>query len=186
MMLSWISRVPPPMSTAGVEKCVCAARPPPSVAGPRLPDPLDVGDRIVDVVDEDLAHAGSLPGCVVAEVLQPAIVGPDARQPKLVVGCVRWAREQVQGGKERGDGVGEQHLGHRSVRVGLTQPTIVVPVAGAFLPLQVAEGVLEPASPLVEFVVPLRLQITPVGVVVGSRVAVRRDQDKRIFAGTRP
>jgi hypothetical protein len=34
--------------------------------------------------------------------------------------------------------------------------------------------------------VPLRLQITPVGVVVGSRVAVRRDQDKRIFAGTRP
>ena len=55
-----------------------------------LLDPAHVVDRVVDVVEEDLADAGAPLGKLTAPVDEPAVVGADPGEPVLVrlgVGC---------------------------------------------------------------------------------------------------
>ena len=50
-----------------------------------LLDPPHVLDRVVDVVEEDLADARPAARSAAAEILQPAVVRLDARAPALVL-----------------------------------------------------------------------------------------------------
>ena len=50
-----------------------------------LLDPADVGDRLVDVVEEDLPDPGALQRVLVAPVGEPAVVGADPGEPELEI-----------------------------------------------------------------------------------------------------
>ena len=50
-----------------------------------------LGDDVVDIVAEDLADAGTALRVLVAEVLEPAVVGLDAGPPLDGRGQARWA-----------------------------------------------------------------------------------------------
>ena len=78
--------------------------------------PLDVVDRVVDVVQEDLADAGATLGEPAAPVGQPAVVGADAGEAVLVLVGGRRPGEQDEAREERRDGVGEHDLGRRCRR----------------------------------------------------------------------
>ena len=51
----------------------------------RLPRPLGLLDRVVDVVEEDLRDSGATPGRLGAEVGEPSVVGLDPGEPVVVV-----------------------------------------------------------------------------------------------------
>ncbi len=146
-----------------------------------LLDPLDVLDRLVDVVEEYLRDAGALGGCVVAEVLQPTVVRPHARESLVEVFGPRRTGQDGGTREERRHRVGEEHLADRAVTLCLAQATFVVPVAGSAVVDEVTVGVLVLPAPRVELLVPLRFEVRAVGGVIGAGVAVGRDEDVRGF-----
>ena len=141
-----------------------------------LLDPTDVGDRLVDVVEEDLADAGASLRVLAAPVGEPAVVRPDAGEAQLEVVGGRRAREQRHAREERRDRVREDHLADDAVGLELGDAPLVVPVAVALGALQIAERVLVLRPPRVEVVEVPVLEVAAVGVVARARVAVGRDQ----------
>ena len=81
-----------------------------------LPRPLDLLDRVVDVVEEDLRDPGTAAGRLGAEVGEPPVVRLDPGEPVVVVVTRgRLVGREQAGRKERWDRVGEQHLGDDAV-----------------------------------------------------------------------
>ena len=118
-----------------------------------------VGDRIVDIIEEHLRHAGPFFGKACAPVGDPPIVGADADQAELVVLRQGGPGNERAGREERRDRVGEHDLAHDPIGVELGPSALVIPVAGLAIVLQVAEGVLVGAAPLRESVLVLRLEV---------------------------
>ena len=93
-----------------------------------LGDPPDVGDGLVEVVDEDLADARPALGELAAPVVQPAVVRPDAGRRRgnssgVGVGDYR------PGGEERRHRVGKDQLADDAVGLEPRVAALVVPVA---------------------------------------------------------
>ena len=122
---------------------------------PVLLGPVDVGDRVVDVVQEDLRETGAASGPLVAEVDEPAVVRADADESALVVVGRRRGGDHRAGGEERRHRVRERDLGDDAVGVQVGDAALVVPVAGAAVVLEVAERVGVLAAPGVELLLPL-------------------------------
>ena len=137
--------------------------------------PPHLGQRIVDVVGEDLGHAGPAARHQRAEVGQPAIVGLDPGPPALVVGRRRREGQQAPLLEERGHGVREQHLGGDAVGVVLGQASVGVPAAVGGSRLQVGVRVDVGGGPGVELVVPTARQVGPVVEDVAAGVGVCAD-----------
>jgi hypothetical protein len=140
-----------------------------------LLDPAHVGDRIVDIVEEDLADAGTALGKLVAPIDQPAVVG---RHPGMAVAVLLVGRrlgEQHEAGEERRDGVGEHHLGGDAVCLLLGVAHLVVPVAQLPLVAQVLVRVLVLAAPGVKVRNELGVEVLPIGLVAAAGVTVGRN-----------
>ena len=107
-----------------------------------LLDPADVGDGVVDVVEEDLPDAGPPLRELAAPVDQPAVVGPDAGEAVLVVLRPRRLGEQHEAGEERRHRVREDDLTDDAVGRLLAVAHLVVPVAVAPRSPRSRKGVL--------------------------------------------
>ena len=144
-----------------------------------LLDPTHVGNRVVDVVEEDLADAGASRRELGAPVGQPPVVGADAREPQLVVVGGRRTGQECHVGKEGRDGVGEDDLADDAVGLQLGDAPFAVPVAIAVAALQIAKRILVLGAPRVELVEVLRVEVGAVRVVARARVAIGRDERVR-------
>jgi hypothetical protein len=114
-------------------------------------DPPDVLERVLDVVQEDLADAGASLGLLGAEVGHPPVVGLDPGVAQLVLVGGGGLCEQHEVREERGNRVREDDLGHDAVAVLVAVASLGVPVADAVVGvLQVLERVLVLGPPLVE------------------------------------
>jgi hypothetical protein len=100
-----------------------------AAAQPVLLDPVDVGDRVVDVVEEDLSDPGAPVGLAGAEVGEPPVVRANAREPVLVLVGLRRPREQHEVREERGNRVREHDFTDDAVLLEITNAPVVVPVA---------------------------------------------------------
>ena len=114
--------------------------------------PLDLGHRVVDVVQEDLRHARAATRRIGAEVGQPPVVGLQPRPAQLVLVVLGRSGEEVARREERRDRVGEDHLGDDAVVLELLQARLRVPVAIRGLAPEVDERVHVRLRPLVELV----------------------------------
>ena len=106
---------------------------------------------------------------------QPPVVGPDAGQAMLVV--LRFGRrsEQHEAREERRHRVGEHHLADHAVGFLLRIAHLVVPVAEPAAVSEVAKRVLVPASPCVEVLEIVRIEILAVHRVAATGVTVGGD-----------
>ncbi len=147
-----------------------------------LLDEAHVLEGVVDVVEEDLPDAGAALGELAAPVDEPAVVGPDAGQPVVVLVGLGRLGEEDEAGEERRDGVGEDDLAHDAVGLLLAVAHLVVPVAVAAGVAQVAEGVLVLAAPGVEVVEVPGVEVLAVLLVAAPRVTVGRD-DRVVLGG---
>ena len=138
-------------------------------------DPVDVGDGIVDVVEEDLADTGAALGKLATEVHEPAVVGPDAGQTMVVLFGPGGRSEKDEAGEERRDGVGEDDLTDDAIGLLLAVAHVVVPVAEPPRVPEILEGILVLGAPGVELVEVLGVEVLPVGRMAASGVAVRCD-----------
>jgi hypothetical protein len=138
-------------------------------------DPLDVLQRLVDVVQEDLADAGAALGEAGAPLGHPPVVGADAGEPLAELLGARRTGEQNEAGEERRDGVGEHDLGDDAVGLEVAVALVVVPVADAPAVLQVAERVLVLLAPRVELGDHVGVEVRPVHLVAAAGVAVGGD-----------
>ena len=137
-----------------------------------LLDPPDVGDGLVDVVEEDLADAGAALRVLGAPVGEPAVVRPDAGEAQLEVFGGRRPRQQRHAREERRHRVREDDFTDDSVGLELGHAPLAVPVAVASAVLQVTERVLVLLPPRVEVVEILRVEVRAVGLVAGAGVTV--------------
>jgi hypothetical protein len=145
--------------------------------------PAHVGDRVIDVVEEDLPDPGAPLREARAPVGEPAVVRADAGEAQLVLLGHRRARDDRARREERRDRVGERHLRDDAVGLLLRDPPFVVPVLRAPARLQVLERVAVSAAPAVEVVeVPL-LEVRAVHLVVAAGVAVGGDQGQTLAHG---
>ena len=92
--------------------------------------PTDLGERVVDVVQEDLRETGAPAGRGRAEVGDPTVVRLHAGPPAFVVGRRRLERGEVALREERRDRVREQHLGDDALRLGLLRAGARCPSCG--------------------------------------------------------
>ncbi len=139
-------------------------------------DPSNVGDGVVQVVEEHLADAGPPLRAFGHEVGQPTVVGPDAGQAVAVVLGRGGRGEQHEAREEGGDGVGEQDLGHHPVALLVVPPPAAVPIADlqiGVLEVLVRVAVLVP--PGIEVGVELGIQVVPVLGVAAAGVGIGRD-----------
>ena len=85
---------------------------------PVLLGPVDVLDRVVDVVQEDLADAGALVGLGRAEVDEPPVVGLDPGAPvRVVLGRGDEARLAVDGARAGERDLPQGAMGGHSLEV---------------------------------------------------------------------
>ena len=147
------------------------------------PRTLDLLDRVVDVVEEDLCDPRPAAGRLGAEVGEPPVVGLDPGEAVVVVvttdGLVR---RQETGGEERRDRVREQHLGDHAVVLELLGTTLRVPVAVGLRTAQIVERVLVRRRPVVELVVPLHFEVLAVVEHRRAGMTVGRDHDVTVVA----
>ncbi len=140
--------------------------------------PLHVGDRVVDVVQEDLADPRAGLGLLRAVVGEPAVVRLHARVAVLVLLRARRLGEEHEAREERRHGVGEDDLTDDAVVVELLVAQLGVPVAGAELGvLEVLVRVLVLVAPGVEVVAVLGVEELSVLRVAATGVAVGGDDD---------
>jgi hypothetical protein len=140
-----------------------------------LLDPPCVGDRVVEVLGEDLADSRAPFGRLRHEVGQPAVVRPDSGQPVPVVVRLRRLGEQDEAREEWRHRVREDHLGDDAVLLLLTETLIAVPVAAAPVVLQFLERVLVPGPPGIEVLKKLSVEVLAVLGVTAASMRVRRD-----------
>ena len=139
-----------------------------------LVDPAHVGDRVVHVVQEDLADAGPALGIARAPVGEPPVVRANSGEPVLVLVGRGRAREQDEAGEERRDRVGEHDLADDAVGLLVGEAALVVPVANApaVTFLEVAEWVLVLVAPRVEVVEVRGIEVGAIRLVVGTGMGV--------------
>ena len=135
-----------------------------AAAQPVLGDPLDVRDRLVDVVQVDEPDPGAALGRLGAEVDQPAVVRADPLEPERKVLDGGVAADQHAAAEERRHGVREDDLARDALRLHVPHPLGVVPVlvllAADVLALRVAVA----AAPLVEELLVLLVEVVAVGL----------------------
>ena len=91
--------------------------------------PAHLGERVVDVVQEDLREPGA-PARARPRRSRPANgCAPAAGPAAFVVGGRRLERGEIALREERRHRVREQHLGDDALRLGLLQAALAVPVA---------------------------------------------------------
>ena len=103
-------------------------------------------------------------------------MGPDPGEPQVVVLRCRGTGDDRPGGKERGDRIGEEDLGHDTVVLELGDPALLVPVPVLRPTREVLERVRVLRPPCIELVQVLGLQVGAVLLVVPSGMAVGRDE----------
>ena len=145
--------------------------------------PTNLGDGVVDIVQQDLDDAATTSPVLLAELGQPPIVRLEAGPPTCVVGRGRHRRQQAGGGEERRNRVREQDLGRDAVGVELAGATLVTPVAIGVGAHEVAPRVHVGIGPGVELGVPTSGQVRPVVTQVGARVAIGRHDHIPIHHG---
>src|SRR5581483_1145028 len=149
--------------------------------------PFHLGHRVIHVVEEDLPHAGAAAGHLVAEVDEPAVVGPQARPAPLVLRSrPGYADGEDAAGEERWGRVWEQDLADDALRLDGLLAFRAVPAQGRVLGgdtgldvgfLEGGPRVGERGGPAVELLVPFLLEIVLVGEDGCARMAVGRDDD---------
>ena len=152
-------------------------------ARPALAIVVDLGQRVVEVVEQDLADAGVPARNLRAEVGEPAVVGAEAGHPQFVLGRRRQRREQVAAREERRHGVGEQHLGGDAVGLELALAALAVPAAIRVRHHLVEVRIDERLRPGVELVEAARLEVRPVVGQIGTAVPVGADDRVAIGSG---
>ena len=165
-----------------VRHVVGTARQQHAAAQPVLGDPVDVGDGVIDVIQEDLPDAGAPVGRDRAEVGEPAVVRPDAGQAQLVLLGRRRTGDHGTGREERRHRVREDHLADDTVGLELAEAALVVPVARAQVAVEILVRVLVAVAPRVELVAVLRVEVLAVLLVAAAGVGVGRDQRVAIGA----
>ena len=151
-----------------------------AAAQPVFRNPLDVADRLVDVVQVGEADARAALGCLGAEVHEPAVVGADPLAPEGIVLHGRIPTDQDARAEERRHRIREDHLAGDPLALHVLRALDVVPVlvflAADVLPLRVAVG----AAPLVEQLLVLLVEVVAVGLDARTRVRVRGDHHVRL------
>ena len=142
-----------------------------------LGGPVDLHDRCLDIVRENLGEAGAATREVLAPLGEPPVVGPQPGPSliELLSGAGRSGHQEARG-EERRDGVREHDLARKAVGLELPLTHLVVPVADLRLVGEVFPRVREVGSPGVEVVVVRGLEIVAVRVEVGASVAIGRDE----------
>ena len=148
-----------------------------------LVDPADLGQGVVDVVEEDLADAGPALGVLGAEVDEPAVVGAQAGEAVLVVLGARRPGEEHERREERRHRVGEHDLADDALGLLLLVAQLGVPVAQLPLVAEVAVGVAVLAAPGVEVVAVGRVEVLAVLGVAPPGVTVGRDDGVAVRVG---
>ena len=144
--------------------------------------PLDVGDRVVDVVQEDLADARALVRLLGHEIDHPPVMGPDTCVAQLVLLRGGRLREQDEAREEGRHGVREDHLGDHAVSLHVGVAALGVPVADAEIGvLQILERVLVLVPPRVELGDVLGIEVLPVLRMAATGVGVGGDDDVAII-----
>ena len=143
-----------------------------------LSRPLDLGDRVVDVVEEDLRHARPPARRVGTEVGHPAVVCLEPGPTQLVVlGRRAPARAGCPDGKNGGMVFGKSTSATTPSSSSSCSALRRVPVAVGGGGAQVVPRVHVGLRPLVELVEVLRLEVLAVLVHLRAGVAVGRDDD---------
>ena len=132
----------------------------------------NIGDGIVDVVEEDLSDTCASLGEPFTEVDEPAVVCLNPGVAEFVFLGARRRREEHEGWKERWHGVGENHFADHPVGVLLAVAHLVVPVAEPTVVAQIAERILVAPPPRVELVVVLGFEVLAILRVAASGVGV--------------
>jgi hypothetical protein len=148
-----------------------------SAAQAVLRDPLDVADRLIDVVQVDEPDPGTPLGRVGAEVDEPAVVRADSLEPERIVLHGWIAADQDARAEERRHRVREDDLARDPLGLHVATALGVVPVlvllAADVLLLRIAIS----AAPLVEELLVLLVEVVAIGLDARARVRVRRDDD---------
>ena len=140
--------------------------------------PDGIGDRIVDVVDEDLTDTGATLGRLVHVVDHPAVVGAHTGETMLVLIGLGRLGEQHEAREEGRNRVRVDDLGHHAIGELIGVATIAVPVADAQIGvLQILEGVLVLLAPGIEVGDVLLLEVLAVLSVTSTGMCVCRDDD---------
>ena len=135
---------------------------------------LQVGNGVVEVVQEHLRKATTAFGEGGAPVHQPAVVGADALEATLVLDPVSGrVGDERSGREERRHGIGKRDLSSHALCVQIGVAPLVVPVAGPAIVLEVAERVRVGAPPLGEGLPVARGEVLLVGLHVPAGMAVR-------------
>ena len=147
-----------------------------------LASPAHLGDRVVEVVEEDLHDAGRA-GRAPARRSRRASGCAPGRRPSAGRSprSVGSERGEVALREERRDRVREQHLGVTPSCSAPARRRVAVPVAVRGRREQVGERVLVGGGPRVELVVPARREVRLVVEQVGAGVPV--DRDDRVPVG---
>ena len=101
-----------------------------TAAQSQLGDLRHLGDGLIEIPEQDLAHPGASLRRQRAEVGQPAIVRTQAGPAQLELpGGLRWGRGQARLRKERRHGIGEKNLPGDAFPIQIRVAAIAVPVA---------------------------------------------------------
>ena len=139
--------------------------------------PGDLRHGVVDVVEEDLRHAGTTSRRFRTEVGQPAVVRPEAGPAQLVALRGRWPRQQIARGKEGRNGVGEQDLRHDAIVLELALTCRRVPIAICRLAPKILVRIHIGLCPDIELVEISTLEVVPIVQHLRAGVAVGRNHD---------
>ncbi|CAB4929812.1 unannotated protein [freshwater metagenome] len=140
--------------------------------------PDGVGDRVVDIVQEDLADAGATLRSAADVVSEPTIVGLHTGVTVFVLVRSWRLSKEHEVREERRNRVGVDDLGDDAVGKHVAITTIVIPVADTKIGvLQVLEGVLVLLAPCVEVIAVLGVKELAVLNVAATRVGVGRNDD---------
>src|ERR1700733_5619045 len=145
-----------------------------TAAEPVLLDPMDVGNGVVNVIEEDLTDTGAALGKVTTEIHQPTVVSPNAGKTMLVLFGPGGCCEKDEAGEKWGDGIGEDDLADDAIGFLLTVAHVVVPIAEPPRVPEISIRVLVLGPPGVELAEVLGVEVLPVGRMAASAVAVGR------------
>ncbi|CAB4660322.1 unannotated protein [freshwater metagenome] len=140
--------------------------------------PNCIGDRVVNVVQEDLTDAGTTLWSAADVVGQPAIVGLHACVTVFVLVRSWRLSKEDEVREERRNRVWVDDLGNNAVGEHVAITAIVVPVADTKIGvLEILERVLVLLAPCVEVIAVLRVKKLAVLNMAATRVGVGRDDD---------
>ena len=143
--------------------------------------PGDLGDGVIDVVEEDLGHAGTPARSVSTEIGQPTIVRPKAGPAELVGIRRRRPCQQIAGWKKWRNRVREQDLRNHAIILELAETGGGIPIAIGRLPLQIGVWVHIRLRPDIELLEITTFEVVAVVVHFRAGVAVGRNHDVAVI-----